>query len=139
MKTMKWSRGLFRLWLFLSAIWICVMLFIVEPHKAYFRMSEAQEALTSNDGLVSKDEFLQGAANAEAADDEAASQRLRIMAEGLVDGALYETDSYVKLEQAKSALTNATFVTFAPVGVLFLLGAGFLWVCRGFRNYSPSS
>jgi hypothetical protein len=134
MKALKWSRGLLRLWIFLSAIWVSIMFFVVEPYQAYFRMSEARKELLGDDGIFTKDELLAAASRAEAANDEDSSQQLTNLADQLEEGATFESESSVELARAKSSFMNAVLAIFAPVGISFLMGAGALWVGRGFRN-----
>src|SRR5262245_12451320 len=48
---MAWSRGFFRLWLVLSALWIGLVVYLIEP-KTYTRFSNAVYEVKSSDGRV---------------------------------------------------------------------------------------
>ena len=140
---MTWRRGFFRLWLFLSVIWVAGSVYLLEP-KTYkwlwrapivvFESPSGQELSidTAKSRKEIKDEIF------------AALEREPKPATGPVpppektlDGLLKATDSaaQTKSEEAR----RAWLITSVPPLALLALGLCIAWIFRGFRPQKSAS
>lgn len=133
---MNWSKGFFRLWLVLSIIWAVSLFAISRPDQEVRNYFAAKSELRGGDGKIYRDEFLNAAEKAAAANDIAAAERLQKLADDLGDdpAAYYKMEGLKKLERALSSFKQDMLLIFAPIIIVFSIGAGLLWAVRGFRG-----
>ena len=119
----NWARGLFRIWLLLSLVWMGALTIAFRPDEALPGYYEAYER-TYGYGLevvsIPKD----------ATGDE---KLRRDKAIALMMASDRETTEY------KDDLIRYAVIAIAPSMTLFVLGAGLLWAFRGFRHASHNS
>jgi hypothetical protein len=131
---MAWRRGFFRLWLVLSALWIGLVVYLIEP-KTYTRFWKSVYEVKSSDGRV-RQFNLAGSQTKLAADITAWMQERR------PDISIFEfqndldelvtaikSEYQAELDEAKTAW----LLTVLPPVALLGLGLCILWIVRGFR------
>lgn len=133
---MDLGKGLLRLWIFLSFLWILLVFWQDRPHEAFREYHIAQKALGDDDGVYSKAEIITAAEKAEAAGDMLAAVRLMRVADGVANGpgGTFKTEERLKLDQALARLQASAWLTLTPIILLLVVGAGMLWVFRGFKR-----
>jgi hypothetical protein len=144
---MRWGRGFFRLWLFLSVIWVAASVYLIEP-KTYsflwrgpildfetpsgghfsFDSSESRQDLIRDITAAVQLELDKAAATLPAGYVLEVNKRRNELL-GFVDSKVRETGNSAK---------RAWLVTCAPPLVLLGLGLCIAWIVRGFRARKPA-
>jgi hypothetical protein len=103
---MDLGKGLLRLWMFLSFLWILFVFWQDRPHEAFREYHIAKKALGDDDGVYSAAEIITAAEKAEAAGDMLAAVRLMRVADDVANGpgGTFKTEERVKLDQALASL-----------------------------------
>lgn len=119
---MNWGRGLFRLWLVLSVLWIGTWGFAMRPDQALAEYRESTAAMDSPAeralGLLPPDRTEQ------------------ITEEGLQYLALAAVQEKHRKKVERSANNLKAFISIGPAfsATVFIIGALLLWAFRGFRG-----
>lgn len=148
---MTWGRGFFRFWLFLSAIWIGLSVYITQPktyswlwHAPQFEVKFASGHVTTFDTSKSYQELAADVTK----ELQREAERLGTpqaapgggMFDDLVRGANEAkrdqllTDIHSRYETPGEQAKRAWLVTFIPPLALLGLGLSTAWILRGFRG-----
>ena len=122
---MNWKRGLFRIWLLITVLWVAILVSVARPDRIvstywehYQTASDASERLAELQEKV----FLNLSEEKQNALENATQLRL--------DAAK------ILLGYARSDLVSFGFGAIIPPAILFVFGAALFWVLRGFRAQS---
>lgn len=134
MRSLNWRRGLIRLWLVLSIIWICAVGWIMRPDKdalSYWQMHSLQQDYVEA-GVEPKSERCKqedGSLNADCIDTEwARAQKNR-------DNM---TDAIVRKRESLEDMKFTGGIIAGPIILLLILGFVFGWVAKGFSYRDKS-
>jgi hypothetical protein len=149
---MRWGRGFFRLWLFLSVIWIAASVYLVGPKTYSFLwrgpildFETPAGGHFSLDSSKSRQELIRDitAAVKREVDKVVATLPAGYELEHPVDvnkrrdELLEFVDS--KIQETSESAKRAWLATCAPPLVLLGLGLCVAWILRGFRTQKPVS
>lgn len=111
----NWTRGLFRLWVVLTVVWITVCATIIRPdqHWAQYTESRARVSELAENGFSVED---------------LTKEQSVAFVSGLKRAAEKE------FQQAWSAATFFLIIGPGGAAILFVVGASLLWAFRGFRG-----
>ena len=154
---MNWKRGLFRAWLLMTGLWLVLIVVFFRPDvelRAYWKLREppAQSArgdLNENPGRRQTVEEFLGPRPRTVEDmlgprprtvedmlgprpDEKTREPLESFRKP--DDNLGERTERERLTLTKVNLREFALIAFSPPAILFVIGAGGLWVFRGFRR-----
>jgi hypothetical protein len=145
------ARGLFRLWLVLSVLWIGLSVYILEPTtyrlpwlwrgakftystptkaKEQFDLSRTQAQLSEDVTEALKREI----ERLKISDKSAADERLQALSADRDELLASMTEGY---EQAKQKARIAWLITLVPPAGMLVLGLCAAWISRGFRPAAP--
>ena len=133
---MRWGRGLFRIWLVLSVIWVGGFFALERPDRAILSFLDANEALNEAlERIESRSAEINSdgdSLNSEVfvIDDEAMKGLIMEKAVAKASAALFRA----RTEQSKLEVRNYLFIAFVPVLILLALGWAILWAVRGFKR-----
>jgi len=117
----NWSKGLFRLWLICSIIWIALVSALAISDET------VEKFLTANSNLNrAVNSNLNRAVNSFESKSENAGEQLKAILEAR-NRVLSE-----KRGKAKQELVTYVALGVLPISIVFLVGAGFLWAIKGF-------
>jgi hypothetical protein len=148
---MWWGRGFFRLWMFLSAIWVAASIYLIEP-KTYSLLwrwpileFETSTGLFSLDTSKNRQDVIRDitAAVKREVDKVAGTVPNGFVLDHPVDvdktrdELLKFVDS--RIQETSESAKRAWLVTLAPPLVLLVLGLCVAWILRGFRPQKAAS
>lgn len=113
----NWARGLFRLWLLLSLVWMGAWAMVFRPDVA---LPGYYEAYGRAHGYAREARSLEDATGEERLKRDKAVALLRA--------------SHKLVTKYEGDLIRYAVIAIAPSAALLVLGAGLLWAFRGFGN-----
>ncbi len=113
----NWARGLFRIWLLLSLVWMGVLTIALRPDEALPGYYEAYERAQG---------YAREVRSLEDATGEEKLKRDKAIALFLASDKM--------VTKYKDVLIRYGVIAIAPSAALLVLGAGLLWAFRGFTN-----
>lgn len=128
---MNWAKGLFRIWIIISALWIVPFFLIHDPVSNFERMNRLEAELGDDRGLISIERIERALSNAEEVGNQDDINALRRMINESWNG-VYRTQERRYYDSAKSALKYVLQIIFIPPAVLGFILFGIWWIAGGF-------
>ena len=134
MRSLNWRRGLLRLWLVLSIIWICLVGWIMRPDEdalSYWKLRGLDDTYIEEETQPRTDRCTQADGSLDASCMSGEWQRAQATRDVMKEALARKTDS---LEDIKFT----AFVMAGPIIVALILGFVFGWVAKGFSYRDKS-
>ena len=128
---MNWAKGLFRIWVIISALWVVPFFLMHEPIANIERVNRHKAELDDLDGLWPVERLQNALERAEAAGDGQGAAQLQSMINESWNG-VYRTHERRDYDSAKRSLEEGLQIILIPPAVLGFILFGIWWIASGF-------
>ena len=131
---MNWARGLFRIWMVISVLWVAIQLANVQPVSRITEVIEANAELGVNRGIYTSEMLETAAQNASRQGNFDDADRIRQLGAELQINGRYKTTERRRFDRAVHSLASMLQFTLVPPAVLGFILFGLWWSISGFRS-----